>query len=105
MDEGKLLRNIYANVDLKKLKKVDNSLDGQDIETLFVKISELLGVELHEPEVQETLELENVSPENSGAAGELHLYTDGAARGNPGPAAIGCALKDAKGNRILDNVN
>jgi len=29
---------------------------------------------------------------------KLIIYTDGAARGNPGPAAIGVALKDEKGH-------
>jgi ribonuclease HI len=29
---------------------------------------------------------------------KLTIYTDGAARGNPGPAAIGVVLKDAAGN-------
>jgi ribonuclease HI len=28
------------------------------------------------------------------------IFTDGAARGNPGPAAIGCVIKDDKGNVI-----
>jgi ribonuclease HI/probable phosphoglycerate mutase len=31
---------------------------------------------------------------------KLIIYTDGAARGNPGPAAIGVVLKDVKGNVI-----
>jgi len=31
---------------------------------------------------------------------ELSLYTDGAARGNPGPAAIGYAVFDAAGNLV-----
>ncbi|OGO36939.1 MAG: hypothetical protein A2Z03_02620 [Chloroflexi bacterium RBG_16_56_8] len=31
---------------------------------------------------------------------KLILYTDGAARGNPGPAALGIVLTDAKGNEI-----
>ncbi len=31
---------------------------------------------------------------------KLILYTDGAARGNPGPAAIGIVLMDTTGNRI-----
>jgi ribonuclease HI len=31
---------------------------------------------------------------------KLIIYTDGAARGNPGPAAIGATLKDEKGNLI-----
>jgi ribonuclease HI len=31
---------------------------------------------------------------------KLIIHTDGAARGNPGPAAIGATLKDDKGNPI-----
>jgi ribonuclease HI len=33
----------------------------------------------------------------------LILYTDGAARGNPGPAAIGIVLTDAKGQVIEES--
>jgi len=31
---------------------------------------------------------------------KLIIYTDGAARGNPGPASIGAIIKDEKGNLI-----
>ncbi|MBI2024130.1 ribonuclease HI family protein [Candidatus Giovannonibacteria bacterium] len=31
---------------------------------------------------------------------KLIVYTDGGARGNPGPAALGVAIKDEKGNLI-----
>jgi len=31
---------------------------------------------------------------------KLVIYTDGAARGNPGPAAIGVVLKDERGNTV-----
>lgn len=31
---------------------------------------------------------------------KLTIYTDGAARGNPGPAAIGVVFKDEKGNVV-----
>jgi ribonuclease HI len=31
---------------------------------------------------------------------KITIYTDGAARGNPGPAAIGVVLKDAAGNTV-----
>ena len=34
----------------------------------------------------------------------LKLYTDGAARGNPGPAGIGAVLMDAEGN-ILEEIS
>lgn len=31
----------------------------------------------------------------------LHLYSDGGARGNPGPAGAGFVIKDAEGNILL----
>ncbi len=31
---------------------------------------------------------------------KVSIFTDGAARGNPGPAAIGCVIKDEKGNTV-----
>jgi ribonuclease HI len=31
---------------------------------------------------------------------KLTIFTDGAARGNPGPAAIGVVIKDEKGNNV-----
>ncbi len=31
---------------------------------------------------------------------KLTIFTDGAARGNPGPAAIGVVIKDEKGNTV-----
>lgn len=34
----------------------------------------------------------------------VNIHTDGAARGNPGPAAIGVTIKDEKGN-LLDTVS
>lgn len=33
-------------------------------------------------------------------AGKLIVYTDGGSRGNPGPAALGVVIQDAKGNTI-----
>ncbi len=31
---------------------------------------------------------------------EIHIFTDGGARGNPGPAAIGVYIEDAKGTKL-----
>lgn len=36
-----------------------------------------------------------------GPEGKIEVYTDGAARGNPGPAAIGYSIYDADG-RVID---
>lgn len=33
---------------------------------------------------------------------KIHVYTDGGARGNPGPAAIGVSIKDDKDNIIQE---
>jgi ribonuclease HI len=35
---------------------------------------------------------------------KIIIFTDGASRGNPGPAAIGAVLRDAKGN-LLDRIS
>ena len=32
---------------------------------------------------------------------EMRMYTDGGARGNPGPAAIGVVIKDHKNKTVL----
>ena len=32
----------------------------------------------------------------------LHIYADGASRGNPGPAAAGAVLKDERGNKMAE---
>lgn len=45
------------------------------------------------------------SPETGGGGGGkgcLHVYSDGAARGNPGPAGIGGRATDAGGNVLLE---
>lgn len=33
---------------------------------------------------------------------KFQLFTDGAARGNPGPASIGCILKNAEGETVAE---
>jgi len=33
---------------------------------------------------------------------EINIFTDGGARGNPGPAAVGVVILDDKGNKILE---
>lgn len=38
-----------------------------------------------------------------GTAGGIVVYTDGAARGNPGPAGIGYVIYDAEGNRLAED--
>ncbi len=45
----------------------------------------------------------SVEPDRAPTAigGELHLYTDGGSRGNPGQAAIGCVLLDPHDGRVL----
>lgn len=56
--------------------------------------------------VQDALERETetdeVRPQSIG--GELHLFTDGGSRGNPGHAAIGCVLENpAKGEVVAEH--
>jgi ribonuclease HI len=39
---------------------------------------------------------------SKGSGGWLHLYSDGAARGNPGPAGIGGQAKNSNGRVLLE---
>lgn len=41
-------------------------------------------------------------PKKSGKPGALLAWTDGASRGNPGPAAVGAVLRDVKGNLVAE---
>ncbi|MFC1514131.1 ribonuclease HI family protein [candidate division KSB1 bacterium] len=83
MDEKKLLQQIYKNINFNKLLGQNPGVSKKDVDHLFKKIDELLPDSYQEKRT--TLD-------------DIHLYIDGAARGNPGHAAIGCVLKDPDGN-------
>jgi ribonuclease HI len=42
------------------------------------------------------------APEERGAGGRISVYSDGAARGNPGPAGIGGIARDDRGTIIVE---
>jgi len=60
----------------------------------MVRRNEQLGSQLFTPLCDTSLESMNPAP-------TLEVYTDGASRGNPGPAAIGYAVYDSDG-RLID---
>lgn len=100
MDDERLLKLIEQHLDMKSLLK-ESGLKKKDVLDFFGKARQALNI-------QEFAEIDNVKvpkePEqlslDSAGLNEIHLYTDGASRGNPGPAAIGGALFDTDGNEI-----
>ena len=63
-----------------------------------------IGAELPEPKVA-VAPAKAAEPEAAPRASvqKLTLYTDGASRGNPGPASIGVMIKDASG-KVVDTI-
>jgi len=102
MNDKILLQLVEKYLDKQRLLKNNTALCEKDIDTFFDKMRDALPGEE-----------ENVSswipPAESKTPGdydfdELRLYTDGASRGNPGPAAVGCVLLDKNG-RDVDQIS
>ncbi len=89
MDDYTFLKKIYRHLDLNKLMKETPSLKIEDVDEYFRKIRDALGIR---PD----------SEYDQGEKREFILYTDGAARGNPGPAAVGCVLKNSGGDILQE---
>ena len=87
MDDYTLLKKLYKHLNIKELLESETGLSRQDIDTFFQKIRNSLGIQ---PERKKS------------KVKALSLFTDGASRGNPGPAAVGCVLKDNKGDTLLE---
>ncbi len=88
MDSLTLLRNIYRYLDIKGLLGEFPELTKENVDDLFRQIKEELG-------------LKEKWDKPRASSSELILYIDGAARGNPGPAAVGCVLKNSRGEDLL----
>ncbi|NLW49475.1 MAG: ribonuclease HI family protein [Candidatus Brocadiaceae bacterium] len=89
MDKHRLLRAVYEAVDWSRLYNDHPDVTRQDVDALFRELGAHPAV-APEPAASE---------QASGAAlgKEAHLFTDGASRGNPGPAGIGMVLKTPDG--------
>ena len=83
MDEKSLLHTIQEYVNYYALEKAEPGITRSEIDAFFVKIGNML------PEKSPLKRSETQS--------ELYVYIDGAARGNPGPAAVGCIIKNTDG--------
>jgi len=97
MNDIQMLDLIYNHLDRKSLLRAATGLTGQDIDAFFSRVrSELAADEPRGAVPEGTVRGKSISGE------ELLLYTDGASRGNPGPAAIGCVLDDAAGGSLQE---
>lgn len=91
MKKQDLLRAVYEAVDWGRLYEAHPELDRATVDELFQEMRGLVG-ETEEPAAE---------PSGAKAGEEVHLYTDGASRGNPGPAGIGIVLKTPAGEKVL----
>ena len=91
MDKRKLLRAVYEAVDWARLYGAHPDLARPEVDDLFQELRLLLG---GAPEVPTEFTEQLIGEEAS-------LYTDGASRGNPGPAGIGIVLKTPTGETAL----
>ncbi len=87
MDDHSLIKIIQKHLDVEKLIRSEPGLTKKDIETFFQRFERNGG-------------MENKSYQ-PGAHG-LKLYIDGAARGNPGPAAVGCVVLDTNDSVLIE---
>jgi len=80
--------------------RIPSSLE-QNLKKLFPKVRERnrFVVKAIERALGEKEQDEEGQPERIG--GTVHLFTDGASRGNPGQSAIGCILEDPDRGEVL----
>jgi ribonuclease HI/probable phosphoglycerate mutase len=83
MDAATLLRIILKYIDYDALLENEPSITRYEINRLFEQVSKLLS--------------NSPSGKSNELYNDLHLYIDGAARGNPGPASVGCVVTDKNG--------
>jgi ribonuclease HI len=99
--DRELLRLVREHLDLDALLAAHPEVARQDLEALWRR----LGLREPAPPITQQGDLFDGadSPRRrSGRSLSLVARCDGAARGNPGPAAIGAVLEDADGDALLD---
>jgi len=94
MDEIGLLRAIYRAVDWRKLYEVVPEMGRKEVDAFFIHLRGLLQTSAHKGAAAAQPSL------SAGSHKELELYCDGAASGNPGPAAVGMVLRDPSGQEV-----
>lgn len=87
MNNREFLDKLQKHLKLKELLSDSPGTSEGDVKKFFKKIRKSLGI------------LDDKAADKI-AESELILYTDGAARGNPGPAAVGCVLKKGDGTDL-----
>ena len=107
MKNAALLKAVFNSIDFEKFEKHAPGVTKDDLRDFYSRLKSTLplmpdtGEAGGEPGDAEPTQHSDSAPEYGNDIPErgknLLLYTDGAARGNPGPAAIGCVLKDGEG--------
>jgi ribonuclease HI len=93
MDKIELARHIYNSISWERLYKLAPEATREEVDNLFRYCRKML---------------ENQPPENNNnqtiddMPGRVTIYTDGAAKGNPGPAGIGVVIYAGDGEKIKE---
>lgn len=89
MDRHELLKAVYEAIQWDRLYDLVPETDRNEVDGLFRQIRQHLP-----PEPEE-------APEKKIEGGAALLYSDGASRGNPGPAGIGMVIAMPDGREVM----
>ncbi len=98
MDTAKLLRAVYESIDWDRLYELCPEADRAELDGLFRSIIASLTEQIAPPDQSFA---PSVSNTDAIAGGDAILYTDGASKGNPGPAGVGMVLCAPDGAEVL----
>ncbi len=96
--EAELLRHIAREEPLTQTVRAFRGLTRERLGQLLEELAERLGGPAPEP--SRAAAPAPLPPAAPATAGRLRVYSDGAARGNPGPSGAGAVLTDADGTPV-----
>jgi ribonuclease HI len=91
LNPARLLRAVYESIRWESVYEKEPDATREQVDELFRRMGEAVGEEESGGEAS----VADV------AGGEAWVHTDGAARGNPGPAGIGIVITTADGREVL----
>lgn len=89
MDEHALLKAVYQSIQWDKLYELAPGAERQEVDELFQQLRRELRPS-PEPDLADEV-----------AGGEAVVRSDGASKGNPGPAGIGAVIQTADGREVV----
>ena len=98
--EAELLRHIAREEPLTQTVRAFRGLTRERLGQLLEELADRLGGPAPEPSRAAPPAPAPLPPTAPATAGRMRVYSDGAARGNPGPSGAGAVLTDADGTIV-----